>query len=61
MISIIPQVEITASSKMNSGYSFMPINEKRLKTAHDNQKIKMTNYINSKNTIESYMKIVKNN
>lgn len=61
LVSIIPQVEITTSTankSNNTSCSYLPVNERRIKTAQDNQKIKINSFLNnSKNTIESFMNL----
>lgn len=56
LISIIPQMEIISTNQNRN--NFVPINTKKIETIEKNKKVKMTSTIkNSKNTIDSYMKI----
>jgi hypothetical protein len=56
LISIIPQMEIISTNQNRN--NFVPINTKKIETIEKNKKVKMTTTIkNSKNTIDSYMKI----
>lgn len=56
LISIIPQMEVISTNQNKN--TFVPINSKKIEIIEKNKKVKMTSTIkNSKNTIDSYMKI----